>query len=103
MNMNIMYEYMADIDLPVPFTDEFLSLIPRQRAIVNKLMNEGAITSYAVSIEKGKLWMTAVAENESAVHRLIQSFPIAEHVHYTISKLTFHNSVNFKIPGFSLN
>jgi len=51
--IKVMYEFMIDIDLPVPFTDEFLALVPRQRAIVNKLMNEGSITGYALSIEAG--------------------------------------------------
>jgi hypothetical protein len=101
--LNIIYEYMAEIKLPVPFTDEFLSLIPRQRALVNKLMNEGAISSYAVSIEDGKLWMTVVAENESSVRNMIEEFPIAGYISYKISKLAFHNSISFKLPSFSLN
>ena len=62
--MIVMYEYLADIDLPVPFTDDFLSLVPRQRAMVNKLMNEGVISSYALSIESGKLWINIIAESE---------------------------------------
>jgi hypothetical protein len=101
--LNVMYEYMAEIDLPVPFTDEFLSQIPRQRALVNKLMNEGAISSYAVSIEEGKLWMTAIAENSQAVKSMLESFPIAGYISYKISKLTFHNSLSLKLPSFSLN
>lgn len=98
-----MYEYMAEIDLPAQFTDEFLRLIPRQRAMVNELMNEGAITSYAVSLEHAKLWMTVVAENESAVAKMIENFPIAGYISYKISKLTFHNSLSMKLPSFSLN
>jgi hypothetical protein len=98
-----MYEFMIDIDLPVPFTDEFLSLVPRQRAMVNKLMNEGKITSYALSIESGKLWITAIAETELDVKQMLNGFPIAEYIFYRINKLTFHNSTSFQIPNFSLN
>lgn len=101
--IKIMYEFMVDINLPVPFTDEFLSLIPRQRAIVNRLMNEGAISGYALSIESGKLWITVIAENEAGARELIESFPIAGNILYKINKLTFHNSINFKVPEFSLN
>lgn len=98
-----MYEFMAEIDLPVPFDDEFLSLVPRQRAMVNKLMNEGIITSYALSLESGKLWINILAESEIKVRELIDSFPIADFIQYEIHKLTFHNSISFKIPNFSLN
>lgn len=101
--MIIMYEFLADIDLPVPFNDEFLSLVPRQRAQVNKLMNEGIISSYALSIESGKLWVNVIAESEEKVQDLLNSFPIAPYINYRIHKLTFHNSINIKIPDFSLN
>ncbi len=101
--MIIMYEFMAEIDLPVPFDDEFLALVPRQRAMVNKLMNEGVITSYALSLESGKLWINILAESELKVTELLSTFPIAEHIRYEIHKLTFHNSISFKIPNFSLN
>ena len=99
----IMYEFMIDIDLPIPFTDEFLALVPRQRAVINKLMNEGIISSFALSVESGKLWISVIAESESNVKLLIDSFPIAENIFYQISRLNFFNSVKFKIPEFSLN
>ena len=101
--LNIMYEYMADIDLPLEYTEEFLLLIPAQRAMVNRLMNDGVISSYAVSIEKGKLWMMVIAEDESSVAGLIDSFPIAAFLKYEIHRLTFHDSARSKMPSFSLN
>lgn len=101
--IKVMYEFMIDIDLPVPFTDEFLALVPRQRAIVNKLMNEGSITGYALSIEAGKLWITVLAETETDVIRMLDGFPITAHIFYKINKLTFHNSASFQVPNFSLN
>ena len=103
MDMRIMFEFMVEMDLPVPFDDEFLSMVPRQRAMVNGLMNAGIITSYAVSFERGKLWLTMLAENESGVFSLISEFPIIRFVETRISKLAFHNSVNFHIPQFSVN
>ncbi len=98
-----MYEYLADIDLPVPFNDDFLSLVPRQRAQVNKLMHEGIISSYALSLDSGKLWVNIIAEDEHKVKELLESFPIAGFITFSIHKLTFHNSINFRIPEFSRN
>jgi hypothetical protein len=101
--MIIMYEYLADIELPVPFSDDFLSLVPRHRAQVNKLMNEGVITSYALSLDSGKLWINVIAESDHKVKELLESFPIAGFISFNIHKLTFHNSINFRVPEFSLN
>ena len=101
--MIIMYEFLADINLPVPFNDDFLSHVPRHRAQVNKLMHEGIISSYALSLESGKLWVNIIAEDEHKVKELLESFPIAGFVTFSIHKLTFHNSINFRIPEFSRN
>jgi hypothetical protein len=101
--MTIMYEYLVDIDLPIPLTEELLSLVPAQREVVNRLMSEGTITSYALSIDSGKLWVSMIAESEQKITELIGSFPIFNHIFFTINKLTFQNSINFKIPHFSLN
>jgi hypothetical protein len=101
--MTIMYEFLVDIDLPIPLTEELLSLVPAQREMVNRLMNEGTITSYALSIESGKLWVSMIGESEQKIKELISSFPIFNHIFFTINKLTFQNSINFKIPHFSLN
>ncbi len=98
-----MYEYIIEMDLPIPFDDEFLSLIPRQRAMVNSLMNKGIITSYAVSLDSGKLWLMMLAESEQNAEGLISEFPIYRHVTYKINKLTFHNSIGLAIPQFSAN
>jgi hypothetical protein len=103
MNLKIMFEYMIEMDLPVPFDDEFLSLIPRQRAMVNRLMNKGIITSYAVSLESGRLWMMMLAESEQNALGIVSEFPIYRHVTYKINKLTFHNSIGLAIPQFSAN
>jgi len=103
MNNKIIYEYMVEIDFPVPFTQEFFSLIPKQRALINNLMTEKIITSYAVSIEDGKLWATMLAESEDEVVEILITFPIIDHVEYKISKLALHNIINTVTPQFSLN
>lgn len=94
---------MVEIDLPVPFDDDFLSLIPRQRAIINKQLNEGIITSYAVSLINGKMWASILAVSEFDVLQILSSWPIIGKISYKINKLAFHNSASFAIPKFSEN
>ncbi len=101
--MEILYEYMAEIDLPLPFSSEFISLIPAQREIIDKLMKEKIITSYAVSLEKGKLWTTIFAASEESAGEILSSFPVINLVRYRLSKLAFHNTIGHTLPQFSLN
>jgi len=103
MNNRIIYEYMVEIDLPVPFNQEFISLIPKQRELINNLMKDKIITSYAVSIEDGKLWTTMLAESEDDIVDILITFPIIDQIEYKISKLAFHNIISTIIPQFSLN
>lgn len=94
---------MAEIDLPIPFSQEFISLIPRQRAVTDRLMKEKVITSYAVSIEDGKLWTTIMADSEDSAINILSQFPIIEMTEYRIFKLAFHNVPGSVLPQFSLN
>ena len=94
---------MVTFDLPKYFDDEFTSLIPEQRAVVDKLMKGGVITSYAVSLESSKLWVTMIAENEFEINEIISGFPIADKCRSTISRLAFRNTVNPLVPQFSKN
>lgn len=103
MNHKIVYEYMVEIDLPFPFDNEFVSLIPEQRKAVDMLMKNKKITSYAVSVEEGKLWTTILAESEEAVAEVLSGFPIIEMVEYKMYKLAFHNSIGALSAQFSLN
>jgi len=98
-----MNQYMVNIDLPKEVNFEFISLIPHQRALVNKMMQEGTILSYALSSDRTKLWTTVLAESEDEVITIISKFPLIEYMRFEISELMFHQSVNLALPHISLN
>jgi hypothetical protein len=101
--MIILYEFMVAFELPKKLDREFVSLIPAQRTVINKLMKEGVVTSYALSLENSKLWVVMIAETELEVVQLISGFPIMNKVEFNISKLAFHNNANRLVPNFSEN
>jgi hypothetical protein len=98
-----MDHYLVDIDLPEEPDDDFISLIPDQRARINQLLNEGIVTSYSLSIDRSKLWTTVVAESEKEVGEILAAFPLIDYMVYSIHKLAFHNSAQYHIPPISLN
>ena len=102
-NFDLKYEFMVEIDLSMPMSQEFISLIPEQRALINKLFTDKIITSYSVSVENGKLWTTMISESENEVAEILMDFPIIEYCEYKIFKLAFHNNAGFTVPQFSLN
>ena len=97
-----MKEYMIEIDLPEMFTETFMSKIPEQRDHINKLLARGIIRSYTLSLDRSKLWIVAIAEDEFAVIQMIDRFPLAEYMIPDITELMFHNSQE-QVLQFSLN
>ena len=98
-----MNEYMVTITFPVEFDDEFISLIPPQRAMVNELMGKGIITSYSLSASRQTLWVTMVTKSEEHVLATLQQMPLFRFMDSDVRELMFHNTPVFAPPTFSLN
>lgn len=94
--------FMIEFDLPEAPNEEFFSLIPRQRYIINNLMADGKIKAYSLAIDRSRLWVIAEAESEFEVMELISDMPLSPYMEPFISELMFHNSYETVIP-FSLN
>lgn len=98
-----MPEFMVDINLHSPHSDEFLKLIPSQRSVVNEMMFEGKITSYCVSVDRSKLWITIVAKDEEDVIEQLSKFPLINFMDCEIAPLLFYNSTYQTFSQISLN
>lgn len=98
-----MNQYMVEIALPHVMSEDFLSLIPRQRAHVNALLNEGRILSYALADDRSKLWVVVAADSETEVRELIEAFPLAKFMQPSIHELVFHHTSNIGLMHFSVN
>lgn len=98
-----MTQYMVEFDLPTPYTEEFLEKIPLQKMVVDELMEEGKIISYALSMDRARLWMVVNADSEFAVLDVINEFPLIQDMHYIITELMFNHAGAIQVPAFSLN
>ena len=97
------YQYMVDFTLPKILTEDFLRLIPHQRAKVNKLFRDGRLVNYALSLDNSKMWAVVCANSEIEVVEFLDQLPLTRFMKYKISMLTFYNSVNAEAPVFSMN
>lgn len=78
-------------------------LIPRQREFIDNMFNRGVISNYTLALDRSKLWVTLVVPTVREVKEIVNDFPIADYIDYTIHQLAFSNSVNAVIPEISLN
>jgi muconolactone delta-isomerase len=98
-----MNPYMVIIKLPNELTEEFVLLIPKQRAHIDKLMDEGKILQYSLAADRSFLWVTIVAESEQAVMDVLSTFPLIGYMSPIITELAFHNSVSNELPKLIMN
>lgn len=98
-----MKQFMIFIRLPEVKTEEFNSLIPQQRSMVNSLMRKGIIISYSLSLDRTELWVVMDAASEINVIELLSEFPLIRFMKPEINELMFHNSIYVNVPRLSLN
>lgn len=95
--------FFVDIDLVDSFSTPFIQTIPAQRDIVNKLMDEGIIVSYSLSVERDKLWIVMEAKTEQDVLDILAKFPLIKYMKPEIFELAFHDNIHSGFPHLSLN
>jgi muconolactone delta-isomerase len=98
-----MNEYMIIIQFTAPFSKEFITLVPEQRAQINRLMEKGIITSYSLSTNRATLWITMFATSMEAVEITLRMMPLFKFMRYDIVELMFHNSPVYTHMHLSMN
>ena len=98
-----MNEYIVSIALPADPPEEFISLIPRQRLHINRLLHEGVITSYSLAFDRSRLWVTVCARSEKEAVGIIVGFPLFRWMEVEVEQLMFRNTVVTAMPPVSMN
>jgi hypothetical protein len=98
-----MNEYMVTITFPTAFDEEFIRLIPGQRAMVNALMGKGIISSYSLSADRQTLWVTMMGGSERSIFETLEQMPLFGFMVVEMRELMFHHAPVFEQPAFSLN
>ncbi|HXB41745.1 MAG TPA: muconolactone Delta-isomerase family protein [Bacteroidia bacterium] len=98
-----MSTYKAEIELINQFTPAFSKLVPEQRRKVDDLMNAGLIVSYALAIDRSKLWIVFEAKSLENVYDILRSFPLYDFMKPDVFELAFYDSIHAGFPQLSLN
>ena len=98
-----MKEFMASISLHGIISEDFIELIPAQKEYISKLVNQKKITSYGLSTDRMKLWITFSAESEAEVWKLLLGFSLYKYMEIEIDEMLFHENTKLFFPQLSLN
>lgn len=98
-----MNTYMVEMTLPEVLSQEFLALIPAQRAMVDRLTFAGVIMSYALALDRSRLWTTIAAGSEAEAMQILAGLPLTPYLGVRIHPLAFHQGGVSLIPNLQLN
>lgn len=95
--------FLVHITLPDYFDKHFYDLIPKQRFLVNSLMEQGIVLSYSLDMDRKNVWMFFASENEEKVMDVLSTFPIIKEVKVSIQEMAFLESAPHSLPDLILN
>jgi muconolactone delta-isomerase len=94
--------YHVEFTLPDPMPALFIQLIPEQRSMVKKMMEQRVLRSYALSLDRSRMWCIFAANSEFELLEEVSRLPLSQYLTPRICELMFHNSAEMTL-SFSMN
>ena len=91
------------VTIQFDMNDEFASLVPSHRTYINRLIEQGVIDHYVVTMETQRLWITFSAENKDAVEKYLSKSPLYKFWTYEIDELFVVDGLHYRLPVVQLN
>lgn len=85
-------------------TDEdFMSFVPPHRIYINKLIENGIIEFYSVSLESMRSWIVLNAADKSEVEYVLSQSPLYRYWTVEVDELYIYDAPGYRLPSFQLN
>lgn len=91
------------VTIQFDMNDEFASLVPSHRTYINRLIEQGVIDHYVVTMETQRVWITFSAENKDAVEKYLSKSPLHKFWKYEIDELFVVDGLHYRLPVVQLN
>lgn len=96
--------FVVTILLPDTYEEDFLALIPRHRSLINRLLSEKVIETYAISADRRRGWITINGDDAGAVRAVVEQFPLYRYFRgIEVDELFIFDTVATRFPHISLN
>ena len=83
--------------------DEFATLVPSHRTYINRLIEQGIIDHYVVTMETQRVWITFSAEDKKTVERYLAKSPLYKYWTFEIDELFMVDGLHYRLPVVQLN
>ena len=83
--------------------DEFMSLVPPHRVLINALIDKSVIDYYSVSMETQRCWLIVNAASKEDVKYLLSESTLYKYWTVEIDELFVYDSQTYRLPALQLN
>ena len=83
--------------------DQFMSLVPAHRLLINNLIDTGTIDYYSVSMETQRCWIIVNAADKKGVEDYLVKSPLYKYWTIEIDELFVYDSQTYRLPALQLN
>ena len=91
------------VTIQFEMTDEFTALVPPHRTYINRLIEQGIIDHYVVSMETQRVWITFSAEDKESVEKYLSKSPLYRFWTFEIDELFVVDGLHYRLPVVQLN
>jgi muconolactone delta-isomerase len=101
LSRDVMRKFQVTIQFEM--NDEFAALVPPHRTYINRLIEQGVIDHYVVTMETQRVWITFSAENRKAVEKYLSKSPLFKYWTFEIDELFMVDGLHYRLPVVQLN
>lgn len=83
--------------------DSFKEMLSEHRTYINKLILDGVIDHYAVTMESQRIWITVNADSKDAIDYILAKSPLYKYWSYQIDELYVIDGSQYRLPAVQLN
>lgn len=78
-------------------------LLTAHRKYINRLILDGVVDHYAVSMESQRIWVTINANSKEDIDLILSKSPLYQYWTYQIDELYVIDGINYRLPALQLN
>jgi hypothetical protein len=83
--------------------ESHIEFLDSHRAYINKLIIDGVIDQYAVTMESQRIWITINAESKDQIDIILSKSPLYRYWTYQIDELYVIDGLHYRLPVVQLN
>jgi hypothetical protein len=83
--------------------DQFMTLVPPHRVLINNLIEKNIIDSYAVSLETQRSWITINATSKAEAKKILSKSPLYKYWTIEIDDIYVYDGQIYRLPALQLN